>query len=434
MSTLVVRGPASISGDVWVPGDKSISHRALMIGALARGRTTIDNVGPGGDVAATRRCLTALGVSIDGSGDSVIVDGRGMGTWTPATAPLDCANSGTTMRMLAGLVAHYDFRTTLDGDPSLRRRPMDRVVRPLRELGARVEAAEDRFAPLTVEGGGLVGTDIDTGVASAQVKSCVLFAGLAATGSTVVTEPFLSRDHTERMLRALGVPISTERLTDGRHRVEMAGAEPSPFDLEVPGDPSSAAFLVAAAVLCGGARVTGLCLNPTRIGFLEALVRMGAAVRWETDEIRMGEPVGHADASRSDLTAIHIDAPVVPTLHDELPLVAVLATRAAGTTTVEGASELRVKESDRVFAIGELLRRLGAHVEERPDGFAVEGPVELRGAEVDAGGDHRMAMAAAVGGLVATGETRVGGFDAASVSWPGFEKTLAALGVHVEVR
>lgn len=434
MSTLVVKGRAAVAGEAAVPGDKSISHRALMIGALARGRTGIDNVGPGEDVGATRRCLAALGVPFEGSDDTIVVGGNGMGTWSAPASTLDCANSGATMRMLAGLVAHYEFPTTLDGDPYLRLRPMDRIVRPLRQLGAHVEAVDERFPPIVVQGGALSGAEIETGVASAQVKSCALFAALAATGETVVTEPFLSRDHTERMLRSLGVPVEAEVLPDGRHRIRIEAAAPPAFDLEVPGDPSSAAFLVAAAVLCGGVRVRGVCLNPTRIGFLDALVQMGASVRWEVEETRMGEPVGSVDAGRSSLRPISIDAPVVPTLHDELPLIAVLATQAAGKTIVEGASELRVKESDRVVAIGDLLRRLGASVEERPDGFIVEGPVELQGAVVDADGDHRMAMAAAVAGLAATGETRVDGFDAAAVSWPGFEKALSALGAEVELR
>ncbi|MGH7860178.1 MAG: 3-phosphoshikimate 1-carboxyvinyltransferase [Candidatus Binatia bacterium] len=431
MTTLVVRGPASISGEVSVPGDKSISHRALMFAAIARGRSSVWGLGPGDDIVATRSCLEALGVAVDGA-DPVTIEGAGLRSWSAAAASLDCRNSGTTMRLLAGLCAHHDFETTLDGDASLRRRPMDRIVRPLRALGAEASARDDRFAPVTVHGGKLHGAAVDTGVASAQVKSCAILAGLAASADVVVTEPYPTRDHTERMLGSLGVGLETERLPDGRNRVSVVPGEPRPFDLSVPGDPSSAAFVVAAGVLGGSVRIDGVCLNPGRIGFLEALRRMGASVRYEVTDERMGEPVGWIEAERSELHGIGIEGPVVPTLHDELPLLAVLATQAQGTTVVEGASELRVKESDRVTAISDLLGRLGARVTERPDGFVVEGPVPLHGAVVDARGDHRMAMTAAVAGLAASGETCVEGFDCAAVSWPAFADVLTALGGDVE--
>jgi 3-phosphoshikimate 1-carboxyvinyltransferase len=430
MTDLVVTGGAAITGAVTPPGDKSISHRALMLAAIAPGRTTLRGLGPGEDVAATISCVRAYGVGIDRANGALVVEGR---MWKPPSGPLDCRNSGTTMRLLAGLAAHHDFASVLDGDVSLRRRPMDRVVRPLTELGATVEAAEGRYPPLRVEGGHLAGTTIDTGVASAQVKSCALFAGLAAEGRTTVVEPRLSRDHTERILAALGAPIASEELTGGEHRVEIARFAPDPFELEVPGDVSSAAFVVAAAILAGPVTIDRVGLNPTRTLFLDTLVRLGADVRWEVTDERLGEPAGRIEANRSSLSNGEIDG-ADPRIQDELALLAVLATQADGETTVRGADELRVKESDRISAIVNGLRALRAEVHELVDGFVVRGPTRLRGARVDPQGDHRIAMALAVAGLIAEGTTTVQGFECAAVSWPGFEDMLRSLGAEVETR
>jgi 3-phosphoshikimate 1-carboxyvinyltransferase len=332
------------------------------------------------------------------------------------------------MRILAGLAARRKFLTVLDGDESLRRRPMDRVCDPLRMMGAAIDARDERLPPLRVRGGPLRGTDIDTGVASAQVKSAVMLAALGAEGHTTITEPAPTRDHTERMLRALGAPVRTE----GR-RIVVERFDVPPFELEVAGDPSSAAFLVAAAVLCGSVRIEDVLLNPVRIAFTQALARMGASVHTETMHERMGEPVGIIDAHRSTLAGIGIEGPIVPALIDELPLVAVLATQARGQTHATGAGELRVKETDRIAAIAAGLRAMGAPVEEHPDGFVVEGPVQLRGAIVESFGDHRIAMALAVAGLVADGETCIEGWEAADVSWPGFADALRSLGAEVRV-
>jgi 3-phosphoshikimate 1-carboxyvinyltransferase len=430
MTTLVISGPASVSGSVSVPGDKSISHRALMLGAAASGRTTVRNLAPGADVASTMSCLESYGVRVERREDMASVHSRGIDDWTAPTEILDCGNSGTTMRVLAGLAARCAFETTLDGDASLRRRPMERVAEPLRAFGAKVLTADNGRPPLSVVGGSLHAADVDTGVASAQVKTAAIFGALGADGPSTVTEPWHSRDHTERMLKALGVEI-VERDENGEHRVDVTPSLTPPFDLAVPGDPSSAAFIVCAAVLAGDVHVEQVSLNPMRIGYLELLTRMGANVRWETLEDRMYEPVGFVDAQTSSLVAAMVDEEVVPRLHDELPVLAVVATQAEGETVVRGARELRIKESDRIAALTDGLRRLGADIDELDDGFVVRGPTELRGAPVDAYGDHRIAMALAVAGLVATGETRITGYECADISWPGFDAVLASLGAEV---
>lgn len=433
MSSLVVRGPCAIEGRVVVPGDKSISHRALMLGAVANGPTELRNLGPGSDVASTIRCLESYGVSIERTNGNAVVHGRGMRSWVPPEGVLDCGNSGTTMRLLAGFATHYTSRSKFDGDASLRVRPMQRLVGPLRALGARVETT-DGHAPLCVEGGRLEGADVATEVPSAQVKSAALFAALAAEGKTTVSEPAVSRDHTERLLGALGAPMTDSRLPDGGHRIEMISFAPARFSLDVPGDVSSAAFLVSAAVLCGALRIEGVGLNRTRIEYLGFLAKMGAHVVASRTHDTLGEPVGSIDARRSDLTAITIDGGDDPRIQDELPVLAVAATQARGTTTVRRAGELRVKESDRIATLVAGLRALGADIEELPDGYVVHGPTPLHGSVVASAGDHRIAMALTVAGLVASGETVVESFEAAGVSWPGFEDVLRSLGANVELQ
>ena len=433
MTLLVVRGPSSIDGRAVVPGDKSISHRALMLGAVGDGPTNLRNLGPGEDVASTIRCLESYGVAIERTNGKAVVHGRGMRSWVPPQTVLDCGNSGTTMRMLAGFATHYESRSEFDGDASLRIRPMQRLVAPLSALGARVTTT-DGHAPVRVEGGRLEGADITTDVPSAQVKSAAMFAALAAEGKTTVAEPSVSRDHTERLLRALGAPLTDSRLPDGGHRIEMIDFAPPPFSLDVPGDASSSAFLVVAALLCGAVRIEGVGLNPTRIEYLGLLAKMGAHVAAKRKQDNLGEPVGTIDARRSDLTGIVIDAGGDPRIQDELPVIAVAATQATGATKVGGAGELRVKESDRIATLVAGLRVLGADIEELSDGFVVNGPTRLRGAVVTSAGDHRIAMALAVAGLVSEGETLVDGFEAAAVSWPGFGDVLRSLGAKVEVR
>ncbi len=424
MTTLVVR-PSGVSGTCTVPGSKSISHRALMLGAMAKGTTRINGLGLGADVAATIDCLRAFGVDIPADG-SLIASG-GIDAWTAPATTLDCRNSGTTMRILAGLAARLTFTTTLDGDGSLRRRPMERVVDPLRILGAHVRAT-DGHPPIVIEGGDLKGTTVDLPVASAQVKTAAIFAGLGASGQTTVREPAPSRDHTERMLRSLGAPISES--FGETHDVTVSAFEVPPFETTVPGDVSSAAFLVTAAVLTGDAQVDDVGVNPTRMSFVDVVREMGGDVSIEVLRDELGEPIGSLVARHSPLVGVAVDGSD-PGIHDELPLIALLATQAEGETTVKGAGELRLKESDRIDSVVRGLRALGAEIHELVDGFVVRGPTKLRGANVDPSGDHRIAMMLAVAGLVADGETRIDDFECSGVSWPGFEATLAKLGADV---
>jgi 3-phosphoshikimate 1-carboxyvinyltransferase len=403
------------------PGDKSIAHRALLLNALARGGARVANLPPGADVVATISALQALGARVEPSGPAVVRVEGGAG-WR-AEGPVDCANSGTTARILLGVLAARAANTvTLTGDLSLRGRPMDRVVAPLRAMGARIEfAVQEGRLPVTVEGHGLEGRTHRLPVASAQVKTALLVAGLAARGETTVEEPVLSRDHSERLLAAMGAALAR----DGRR----ATIRPGPLeaiDVDVPGDFSSAApFLALAAARRGSeAVVEDVGLNPTRVGFLAILERMGALV--ETEVVAAApEPRGSVRVAGSGLVAVEVGPDEVPLAIDELPLVAVLATQAEGVTRVRGAAELRVKESDRIEAMALGLRAMGARVETTGDGFAIEGPSRLRGAALDARGDHRIAIALAVAALLAEGPSRLAGEEWVEVSYPSFFADLA---------
>ena len=409
------------------PGDKSISHRSLLFGALGTSPMEVRNLAPGADVRSTAACLRALGVSIaegDAAG-TVTVRGVGPGGFRSPTSVLDCGNSGTTMRLLLGLVAGARVGCTLDGDASLRSRPMRRVLGPLRAMGARMEGQggpDDERAPLRVEPvPTLQGMAQRLPIASAQVKSALVLAGLAADGETRVREPEPSRDHTERMLGAWGAPVRVEA---GEVLVTRLLAPLAlPGSLDVPGDPSSAAFWVGAALLVPGARVVvrGVDVNPTRTGFLRVLERMGARVELEPEADRAGDPVAtmHVRGGQS-LRGTEILPAEVPSLLDEIPLLAVVASQASGETRVTGARELRVKESDRLKQLVLGLRAMGADIDELDDGLVLQGPARLRGAEIDAAHDHRIAMSFGIAGLVADGETEVEGAEWADISYPGF--------------
>jgi 3-phosphoshikimate 1-carboxyvinyltransferase len=403
-----------------LPGDKSLSHRALLLAAMAAGESRVSNLGPGEDVAATSRALRALGVEVE--------DGRvrspGVQNWTAPEGPIDCANSATTMRLLAGALSTRPFRTTLVGDASLMARPMARLVAPLGALGAAVAVGPEGRPPVTVGRSVLRGAEVEIPVASAQVRSAVAFAALQAEGPSLITSPGGFRDHTERWLEALGL---ARRLSESRFEVRPGPVPPAAYDL--PGDASAAAFLLAAAALRPGAvlearRVT---LNPGRTGFLDVLAAMGARVERRATGLVHGDPVGDVEVTGSGLRGTTVEGALAVRALDELPLVALLAAAADGETVVAGAGELRLKESDRVAAAVRLVRSLGGTAEEGEDGFVVRGGRPLHGGEVDAGGDHRVAMAAAVGAVVAGGEVRVGGFEAVAVSWPGFGEALEAL-------
>ena len=418
-----------VRGRLQVPGDKSISHRYALLAALADGTSTIRNYAPGADCASTLRCLRMLGVAVrtapDDAGDAgptVIVEGRGGGAIGPAQEQLDAGNSGTTMRLLAGLLAARPFETAITGDASLRRRPMQRIVAPLERMGARIRTAGGR-PPLVIRGGALRGATYEPPVASAQVKSAVLLAGLHAAGTTQVIEPVPTRDHTERALPAFGIAIDR---TDG-HVAVRGGQQPAPAQLRVPGDLSSAAFWAAAAAALPGSAVeiAAVGLNPTRTAYLDLLRAMGADVTVERTGVAAGEPFGAVRVQHGAPRALRIGADQVPGVIDELPALAAAACHGAGLE-VSGAAELRAKESDRIAVLTGGLRALGADVDERPDGFTIR-PARLTGGTVDAAGDHRMAMAFAVAALGAAGPATITGHAAVEVSYPGFFETLAGI-------
>jgi 3-phosphoshikimate 1-carboxyvinyltransferase len=435
MSDLRVQ-PGTAPGRVrlTVPGDKSISHRVLLLGALAEGVTTIHGLLRGEDVLHTAEALAGMGVPIGGGLQTegpVRVTGVGRQGLRPPCCPLDLGNSGTGMRLLLGVLAGQNFTATLAGDASLSRRPMGRVAEPLEMMGAFVDCTgETCTPPVTVHGGGLGGIHYHSPVASAQVKSAILLAGLNATGETAVTEPARSRDHTERMLHAFGAQVEVEGLT-----VRLQG-EPTlrGQEITVPGDFSSAAFFLVAGCLLPGTAVTvdNVLLNPTRTGLLEALGRMGAEFKITNVTRVAGEPVGRITAASSRLRGAEIDGDLIPALIDEVPLLALVATQAQGETVLRDAAELRVKESDRLATTAAALTACGACVETTPDGLIITGPTPLHAAEIDSAGDHRIAMMAAIAALLAEGQTVIHGAEMIGTSFPGFAERLREFGAEVE--
>jgi 3-phosphoshikimate 1-carboxyvinyltransferase len=423
----VLHGPATIRGSLRVPGDKSISHRALLLGAMARGVTEIRGLLRSADCAATLGALRALGVEIVERPDGVVcIHGNGPEDLREPMAILDAGNSGTTFRLLAGLLAGRPFCSILTGDASLCGRPMRRIVGPLRAMGATLLGrADDGFPPLAIRGGDLTGIAWTSPVASAQVKSAILLAGLQARGETSVTEPIHSRDHTERMLGAFGV---TPRRS-GTTVAVSGGARLVATRLTVPGDLSSAAFfLVAGAVRRGDEiRIAEVGINPTRTGILEALAEMGAPVAIERPREEGGEPVADLAIPGASLRGVRIEAGRIPRLIDEIPVLAVAAALAEGETVIEGAGELRVKEVDRLAAVREELARLGAVVAVTGDNLNIRGGARLRGAVVSSRGDHRMAMSLAIAALFAEGETTIQDVACVETSFPGFAHLLSAV-------
>ncbi len=420
-----------LSGELRAPPDKSISHRAALLGAMASEPVRIERYLHAADTDSTLAAVQALGALVELRGeDTVVVRGTGLREAREPDGPIDVGNAGTLMRLLPGwLAAQEGSSFTLDGDASIRRRPVDRIAEPLRMMGAELSAREDRFPPLKVRGAHLRAISYELPVASAQIKSCVLLAALAADGATTVGEPTRSRDHTERMLLNAGVGIHR----NGRH-VTLVNADELLLDgVRVPGDPSSAAFLVAAGVLVPGSRllIGDVGVNWTRVGFLRIVRRMQGIVLGdlepETGELSPHEPVSDLDVAHGQLEGTVVEAEEVPLAIDELPLVALLGCFAEGETIVRGAQELRVKESDRIAGVVEGLRGLGAEIEATEDGFAVRGGGGLRGGAIDAHGDHRMAMLGAVAGLASREGVEVHGMEAATVSYPGFVEDLAAL-------
>lgn len=432
MSSLTFRPATAVAGTVAVPPDKSITHRSFLLGAISDRPVVIDNPLESEDTEATLAAVRAMGAGVEGdiASGRVVVVGRGVRGLTPPPV-IDCMNAGTLMRLAAGVIVGQPPGevTVLDGDASLRGRPMGRIADPLSAMGAAVVPAEGGTPPLAVRPGlPLHGMVHDLPVASAQVKSCVLLAGLNAEGETWVREPVPSRDHTERMLRAAGVDVM-ER--DGMVGVSGPVAGLSLPDVRVPGDFSSAAFAIVAGVLLGdpGVRVRGVNLNPGRTGLLAVLERMGANVRVEPGPDVAGEPAGDVVARRGAmLHATEVTADEVPSMVDEIPLIGLLGALAAGTTVVSGAGELRVKESDRIQTVVELLRAVGADAEERDDGFVVRGQMSIAGGEVHSHGDHRLAMLGALAGMASQSGVTVHGMEAAAVSYPGFTDDMTSIG------
>jgi 3-phosphoshikimate 1-carboxyvinyltransferase len=426
---VTVQPTARVRGSVRLPGDKSISHRYALFAAIAKGPTTIHGYSTGGDCASTLRCLRALGVSIEetraaaGAAFDINVQGRGPRGLVAPAVTLDAGNSGSTMRMLSGILASHPFRTVVDGDESLRRRPMKRVMVPLSRMGATFESDGGR-PPLTIAGTtALVPIDFSPDVASAQVKSAVLLAGLHASGTTRVSEPVLTRDHTERAFKAFGAHVHT----DGSWIAVEGGQTLTGQRLDVPGDVSSAAFWMVAAAALPGSDVTieGVGLNPTRTAIVNVLRRMGADIQMTVQEERAYEPVGAIRIRHGAFTTTEILPDEVPGVIDELPVLAALAAQ-GGELIVSGAQELRVKESDRITSLAEGLRALGADIDERPDGFHIRAR-RLTGGEADAKGDHRLAMAFAIAALGATGPSTIRDAGAADVSYPEFFTVLDSL-------
>jgi 3-phosphoshikimate 1-carboxyvinyltransferase len=403
-----------------IPGDKSITHRMALFGSLAEGPTEITNFSSAADCESTLGCLRGLGVAASREGSRVVIDGKGPEAMRAPAEPLDAGNSGSTLRMLAGILAGRPFRSVLTGDASLRRRPVERIAVPLRAMGARAESTDGK-PPLTIEGGALRGITYELPVASAQVKTAVLLAGLQASGTTTVREPGPSRDHTERLLPLFGVSVRR----DGPAAAVEGGARLRGTSLRVPGDASSAAFLVVAALIRPDSevRLDGVLMNPSRTAFVDVLRQMGARI--ETGLVsREPEEVGWIEARSSDLRGVGVDPAVVPALIDEVPALAVAAACADGETRITGAAELRLKESDRIAALHEGLGRMGASIEQLADGLVVRGGRPLVGAKVRAHDDHRIAMALAVAALAASGETDLEGAECASVSFPEFYALL----------
>jgi 3-phosphoshikimate 1-carboxyvinyltransferase len=417
-----------VAGVLRVPGDKSISHRYALLAALADGRSTIAHYAPGADCASTLACVATLGAAVSrgaapaaGGSPVVTIEGRGLRGLAAAPAPLDCGNSGSTMRMLSGVLAAHPFLSTLIGDASLSRRPMRRILGPLSQMGATLTAGPGDRPPLTIRGADLHGIRFAPDTPSAQVKSAVLLAGLQASGETVVTEPAPTRDHTERALETFGARVDiTGRTITLRGGQRLEGCE-----LRVPGDMSSAAFMAVAAAALPGSdiTITHVGVNPSRAALLEVLKRFGARVDVDVDEDWNGEPVGRLRVRHGEMRDVTIAPEEVPEMIDELPVLATLGTF-GGSVTVSGAGELRVKESDRIAELVAGLRRLGADAEERPDGFQIRRGTRLTGGTVHARHDHRLAMAFAIAGLGASGPTHIEGADAVAVSYPSFFEDL----------
>jgi 3-phosphoshikimate 1-carboxyvinyltransferase len=422
--------PKQLAGEIEVPGDKSISHRSLILNSLALGESQIGNLSPGKDCLSTITCLKALGIKLTGRvghSSAISISGAGKNSLTEAQNVLDAGNSGTTMRLLAGVLSAQPFLSVLTGDASLRSRPMKRLIEPLRLMGAEIYGRHnDSLGPLVIKGRSLHGLNYSLPVASAQIKSAILLAGLFADGDIVLEQLQPSRDHTERLLKRMGVKLETS----GKN-VSLAplDTELAPLNMSIPGDISAAAYWLVAGAIHPNAhiKIINCGINPTRTGIVDALLNMGASLKIENRHLEGNEPVADLLIQSSRLRAIEVGGDLIPRLIDEIPLLAVAACLAEGKTVIRDAGELRVKESDRVGSTVQELVRLGARIEELPDGMVIHGGKVLLGNEVESHGDHRLAMSLAMAGLVATGNTSIRNAGVAEISNPGFWQELAEL-------
>jgi 3-phosphoshikimate 1-carboxyvinyltransferase len=434
MTHIRIQGGRPLTGRCRVPGDKSISHRAVMFAALADGTSTVTNFLDGGDCRATINVMRGLGVEVEErSPTELVIHGRGLDGLQEPFDVLDCGNSGTTVRLMAGLLAGQRFSSFLTGTPQIRRRPMARIVKPLRQMGATIVGRQDgNYVPLGLGATTLRAMEYTLPVASAQVKSCLLLAGLYAQGLTVIREPGPARDHTERMLAAMGAPITVYGNTV---HSERPSGPLRPLTISVPGDMSSAAFLLVAASIVPGSFITvaDVGINPTRTGIVDALRAMGAKIEYANLREQSGEPVADLEVRAAELHGTIFGGEQIVTMIDELPVLAVAASQAHGRTIVRDAGELRVKETDRIASTVSELRTMGAAIEPTADGFIIDGPTRLIGGAVESQGDHRLAMAMAVAALAAHGPSTVYGAEVTGDSFPGFETTLQALGAHLAV-
>ncbi len=426
--TRIIKPCRKLEGEIVLPGDKSISHRAVILNSLAKGKAKIDNFAPGGDCLSTVKCLRALGVKIGrkGSRDSptLLVSGPGEDGLKEASNVLNVENSATTMRLLGGLLASQPFLSVITGDASLRNRPMGRLIEPLRLMGAEMWGrGRDSFAPLVIKGKKLRGIDFTLPVPSAQIKSAILLAGLFARGNTVLRQKILSRDHTERMLKRMGASLESQ----GNSISLLPLSSPLvPLNLRVPGDISSAAYFLVAGAIHPNARIVirGCGINPTRTGIIDILLAMGARLKIDNKRLEAGEPLADIVIESSELKGIEVGGDIIPRLIDEIPVLAVAGCVAKGKTVIRDAGELRVKESDRIATVVGELSRLGAKIEPLPDGMVIYGGRPLSGTEVDSHFDHRLAMSLAIAGLIAKGETTIEHAQVAQVSYPAFWQTL----------
>jgi len=413
-----------LKGSIVPPPDKSISHRAVILASLANGKSIVKNFLRAEDTMSTLNAFRKLGVKIEDKGKKIIIEGKGLhGLKEPADI-IDCGNSGTTTRLLSGILAGNPFFSVLTGDNSLKQRPMARVINPLKEMGAEISARSgDKYLPMAIKGKGLKAINYNMPVASAQVKSCLILAGLYAEGETTITEPLKSRDHTERMLKAMGAGIEVKGLT-----IKVgSGKKLNPIDITIPSDFSSAAFFMVASLIVPDSEVLikNVGINPTRTGLLDVLKLMGAEIELKNVRDVSGEPVADIHCkSAENLKAMDISKEQIPALIDEFPILCIAATQADGTTTIRGAEELRVKESDRIKAMAEGLRKMGVEVKEFNDGLSIKGNAKLKGALIESYKDHRIAMAFSIASLIASGKTTITGTSSVNISFPGFFEIL----------